>query len=81
MGFAILESLDLPETGVISLIGAGGKTSLMFCLARELARSGRKVLSTTTTNVLFPSKEQSAITLVSDTAQNLVAQSIPLLKD
>ncbi|MCA1785039.1 MAG: putative selenium-dependent hydroxylase accessory protein YqeC [Desulfobacteraceae bacterium] len=29
----------------------------------------------------FPSKKQSAITLVSDTAQNLVAQSIPLLKD
>jgi probable selenium-dependent hydroxylase accessory protein YqeC len=81
MAFPVRDSLGLPGSGVISLIGAGGKTSLMFCLARELARSGCTVLSTTTTNVHFPSKEQSAITLVSDTAQNLVAQSIPLLKD
>ncbi len=81
MTFPILDSLDLPGRGVVSLIGAGGKTSLMFRLARELAGSGRTVLTTTTTNVHFPSKEQSPVTLVTDTAEDLVARSGPLLKD
>lgn len=40
--------------GVVSLVGAGGKTTLMFCLARELAASGAAVLATTTTKVFRP---------------------------
>ncbi len=81
MAFPIRDSLGLCAPGVICLIGAGGKTSLMFCLARELAGAGSTVLTTTTTNVHFPSKEQSAVTLVSDTAQDLAAQSASFLKD
>jgi probable selenium-dependent hydroxylase accessory protein YqeC len=33
---------------VVALVGGGGKTSTMFRLARESARDGRRVLSTTT---------------------------------
>lgn len=41
-----------------SLIGAGGKTSLMFRLARELASAGKRVLTTTTTRIYRPRAEQ-----------------------
>jgi probable selenium-dependent hydroxylase accessory protein YqeC len=81
MAFPIRDSLGLSGPGVVCLIGAGGKTSLMFCLARELAGAGSRVLSTTTTNVHFPSKDQSPVTLVADTAQDLVTQSVSFLKD
>ncbi len=81
MAFSIRDSLGLCGPGVICLIGAGGKTSLMFGLARELAGAGSTVLTTTTTNVHFPSKKQSAVTLVSDTAQDLAARSASFLKD
>jgi probable selenium-dependent hydroxylase accessory protein YqeC len=80
MSFPIRDSLGLPGSGVISLIGAGGKTSLMFGLARELAASGCAVLSTTTTNVHFPSKDQSPVTLVADTAPKLLALAGPMLQ-
>ncbi len=44
-------ALLLEQGGVIALVGAGGKTSLMFRLARELASSGDTVLTTTTTKI------------------------------
>jgi probable selenium-dependent hydroxylase accessory protein YqeC len=39
----------LKKGGVISIVGAGGKTALMFRLARELSKDGGRVLTTTTT--------------------------------
>lgn len=80
MALPICDSLGLSGPGTICLIGAGGKTSLMFRLARELAGAGSTVLSTTTTNLHFPSKEQSAVTLVADTAQDLAARSASFFK-
>lgn len=44
-----------PETGhVIALVGAGGKTTLMYELARRYAGRGAKVLVTTTTHIHRP---------------------------
>ncbi len=51
--------------GVASLVGGGGKTSLMFHLARQLAHSGKKVLTTTTTKIFVPTPEQSRTVIVS----------------
>ncbi len=48
------DSLGLREKEVISLVGAGGKTTLMFRLARELFLSGKRVVTTTTTKILEP---------------------------
>jgi probable selenium-dependent hydroxylase accessory protein YqeC len=48
------EALNLKKKDVVSIVGAGGKTSLMLQLAREL-RSQRKVLVTTTTKIYIPS--------------------------
>lgn len=39
---------------VISLVGAGGKTSALFWLANALYQSGARVLLTTTTRMSFP---------------------------
>ena len=45
------DALKLDEGGVVSFVGAGGKTSLMFSLARELSKVGESVLTTTTTKI------------------------------
>jgi probable selenium-dependent hydroxylase accessory protein YqeC len=39
---------------VVSLVGAGGKTSTLFWLARALAAGGQRVLVTTTTRMFPP---------------------------
>ena len=80
MVVSIRESLGLSSRGVVSLIGAGGKSSLMFSLARELAAEGHTVLSTTTTHIWVPSKKQSSVCLVEKTAQDLVDRALPLFK-
>ncbi len=61
----LAESLGLGAREVISLVGAGGKTTLMFRLAKELVRSGKKVVTTTTTKILEPSPEQCRYPFVS----------------
>jgi probable selenium-dependent hydroxylase accessory protein YqeC len=43
---------------MIAVVGAGGKTALIFRLARELSRAGNKVLISTTTMMFKPLSEQ-----------------------
>lgn len=50
------EALGFERGEMISLIGAGGKTTTMFRLAQELRDEGRKVLVTTTTKIFKPNK-------------------------
>jgi len=50
----LINALDIKKNEVISLVGAGGKTSFMYALARELASLQRKVLITTTTHLKKP---------------------------
>lgn len=50
--------LDSPAP-VVSLIGAGGKTTLLFALARALAASGLKVITATTTHIFPPTPAHS----------------------
>ncbi len=47
-------ALGIEAREVISLVGAGGKTTLMFRLAKELCLRGKKVVTTTTTKILEP---------------------------
>lgn len=49
--------LNLNKGDLASIVGAGGKTSLMFTLAEELRRD-YKILVTTTTKIFVPEKEQ-----------------------
>lgn len=39
---------------VISFVGAGGKTTLMYTLAKEYVKNGAKVIVTTTTHIVRP---------------------------
>lgn len=50
--------------GVVSFTGGGGKTSLLFHLAHRLVRSGKRVLTTTTTKIFVPTPDQSRTVLV-----------------
>jgi probable selenium-dependent hydroxylase accessory protein YqeC len=71
----------LPEDGgVISLVGAGGKTSLMFHLAHELARVDEPVLTTTTTKIFMPRKKQSAHVVISEDPDEILSRSVSLFK-
>ena len=47
----LIEALGLERSHLISLCGAGGKTTLMFSLAREFVAAGERVLVTTTTKI------------------------------
>ncbi len=44
---------------IIALVGAGGKTTLLYELARLLAATGKTVITTTTTHIYPPSPAQS----------------------
>jgi probable selenium-dependent hydroxylase accessory protein YqeC len=52
-------SLGLRDKEVISLVGAGGKTTLMFRLAKELLGKGKKIVTTTTTKIAEPTREEA----------------------
>jgi len=50
------EAFGLKQGEMVALIGAGGKTTTLFRLARELWQEGGKVLLTTTTKIFKPTK-------------------------
>ena len=50
------QALGLRNDEMVSLIGAGGKTTTLLHLAKELRDAGEKVLVTTTTKIFKPSK-------------------------
>jgi len=56
---SLTEALGIGAREVISLVGAGGKTTLMFRLAKELSLRGKKVVTTTTTKILEPASEET----------------------
>lgn len=49
--------IGMSRGDMLSIVGAGGKTSLMFSLAEEL-RGEHKLLVTTTTKIFLPEKNQ-----------------------
>ncbi len=48
------EALGLGDREVVAFVGAGGKTTALFRLARELRADGATVVVTTTTKILIP---------------------------
>jgi hypothetical protein len=65
------EAFGLNRSEVISLVGGGGKTTLMFKLAQELAHSGQTVITTTTTRIMEPMIEESPCVIVEADEQRL----------
>ena len=56
---SIFTTLVQAEDRVISIVGAGGKTSLMFLLAHGFQQRSLRVITTTTTRIRVPASRQS----------------------
>lgn len=76
---SLQEGLMLEGGGVVSLVGAGGKTSLMFNLARELSKGGEPVLTTTTTKIFEPSQGQTSGVIISGSVSDTLDRAKNLL--
>ena len=66
------EAFDIQSGEVISLVGAGGKTTLMFALARELSARKRLVITTTTTKIFYPPSWETPYVLISEEEDEIV---------
>jgi len=75
-----MQALDFRRSEVISLIGGGGKTTLMFALAGELAATGEAVITTTTTKIFKPSASETFLILETD-EERMVARLLTELKN
>lgn len=80
-GTSIKEALGLGPKEVISLVGGGGKTTLMFALAKELAREGKRVLATTTTKISEPSGDEVPMVLLCEDPERLLLKAEEELKE
>lgn len=50
----LIEAFRITRGNLVALVGAGGKTSTMYALAREAKSRGFKVVLTTTTRIYLP---------------------------
>ena len=62
----LTEALALKDREVISLVGGGGKTSLMFALGKELPSHRKGILLTTTTKIWEPAASPYFTLFLSD---------------
>ena len=64
----LCDLIDLPTYPLITIVGAGGKTTTMYTLASELAQRGKRVITTTTTQIFYPEPgETDALIVATDT--------------
>ena len=54
------------DRAVVAFVGAGGKTTAMFLLSRELREDGAAVVITTTTRILVPPASSDTAVVVED---------------
>jgi len=66
-----LFDIDFKRKELISFVGAGGKTTTIFKLAKELKKLGKKVLVTTSTAIFYPEKDDYDRIIV-DNSVNLI---------
>jgi probable selenium-dependent hydroxylase accessory protein YqeC len=71
----LCDLIDLPTSPVIAITGAGGKTTTMYTLASELAQRGKRVITTTTTQIFYPETgETDTLIVAADT--NILLQKM-----
>jgi probable selenium-dependent hydroxylase accessory protein YqeC len=71
----LADALSLGSHEIIALTGGGGKTALLFALAKELRNKGLRVITTTTTKIFEPAREQAPF-LVIEADQGKVMASV-----
>jgi probable selenium-dependent hydroxylase accessory protein YqeC len=62
----LTDAFSIRDREVISLVGAGGKTSLMFALGNELSAKRKGILLTTTTKIWEPAPSPSFALFLSE---------------
>ncbi len=77
----IKQALSLGGKGVVSIVGAGGKTTLMYSLANELVSAGKRVLTTTTTKIFKPTPEECPVTILSKRSDEIIEKARILMQD
>ena len=70
----LTRALRIRPKDVIVLVGGGGKTTLMFRLADELAASGRRVVTTMTTRIFVGQMLRAPGRLVTEDEATLLAE-------
>ncbi len=73
----LIEAFDIRPSEVISIVGGGGKTTLMFTLARELMESGHKVITTTTTRIAADEPEKFNSSLLLEEDERILLSTLP----
>jgi molybdenum cofactor cytidylyltransferase len=71
----LAQAFGVTKGQVVSLVGAGGKTTLMYRLAAELVEAGWQVLTTTTTHIRPPQSGQTPHLIVESDGER-VASSV-----
>jgi len=79
--FLFLSHIPIKKGDVVSIVGSGGKTTLMYALARELAERGERVVTTTTTKIFPPRPADSPQLLVSDNEEFLLKRIQELFQE
>ncbi|HWP49061.1 MAG TPA: selenium cofactor biosynthesis protein YqeC [Candidatus Limnocylindrales bacterium] len=69
----LLSAFDISRGEVVSVVGSGGKTTLITELAHQLTRKGLKVLSTSTTHAQKPTSYQTEKWLIAEEETDLLA--------
>ncbi|MBC7324845.1 MAG: putative selenium-dependent hydroxylase accessory protein YqeC [Moorella sp. (in: Bacteria)] len=65
-------ALALRPKEIVTLVGAGGKTSALLCLARELAARGRRVVAAPTTKMRLTQLQELAAPVIACDSEALV---------
>jgi len=74
MTMQLSHALRMRSKEVVVLVGGGGKTTLMFRLADELAASGRLVVTTMTTRIFVGQMARAPARLVTEDETTLLAE-------
>ena len=75
-----LTPIPLKKGDVVSIVGSGGKTTLMYQLVRELTTKGLRVITTTTTKIFPPLSSESSRLVIADHEDSLLDKAQELLK-
>jgi len=78
IGHSLVRAFSLSSGDVVSVVGAGGKTSLIYSLADELVSDSATVLVTTTTKMAFPDRRSEAVIIAEESSAsvNLITQKV-----